>query len=46
MKTENICLQASMLDIDKEIFDILNEYAGGKLDFNALKRRNTECCLS
>ena len=25
------------VDIDKEIFDILNEYAGGKLDFNALK---------
>ena len=25
------------VDIDKEIFNILNEYAGGKLDFNALK---------
>lgn len=25
------------VDIDKEIFDIFNEYAGGKLDFNALK---------
>lgn len=25
------------VDIDKEIFDILNEHAGGKLDFNALK---------
>ena len=25
------------VDIDKEIFDILNECAGGKLDYNALK---------
>lgn len=25
------------VDIDKEIFDILNEYADGKLDYNALK---------
>ena len=28
------------VDIDKEIFDILNEYAGGKLDFNALKEEH------
>ncbi len=34
------------VDLDKEIFNILNEYAGGKLDFNALKEGTQSCCLS